>query len=139
MGVMMLYVIYYPFERFMLFWFIPVPLWLLLAGYILFDLHPVLLTLAGDQPFSQVAHAGHLGGLGFYQFFSLFEGKSSYVERSHLRQIYLSVALNLQTPAIVHAAPDLHYRLAAPDAHADGAATEDMIRARAEPLCLAGT
>jgi membrane associated rhomboid family serine protease len=65
MAVMMLYVIYYPFEQFLLFWFIPVPLWLLLSLYVLYDLHPVLLALAGERMFTGVAHAGHLGGLAF--------------------------------------------------------------------------
>jgi len=66
MGVMMLYVIYYPFEQFLLFWFIPVPLWALLSVYVLYDLHPVLLALAGDRMFfTRVAHASHLGGLAF--------------------------------------------------------------------------
>jgi membrane associated rhomboid family serine protease len=65
MGVMVLYVIYYPFETFLLFWFIPVPLWVLLSIYVLYDLHPVLLLLAGDRVFTGVAHAGHLGGLAF--------------------------------------------------------------------------
>ena len=49
MGVMMLYVIFYPFEQFLLFWFIPVPLWALLGIYMLYDLHPVLLALAGQN------------------------------------------------------------------------------------------
>ena len=65
MAVMMLYVIFYPFEQFRLFWFLAVPLWALLGGYMLYDLHPVLLALAGDQMFSGVAHASHLGGLAF--------------------------------------------------------------------------
>jgi membrane associated rhomboid family serine protease len=66
MGVMMLYVIYYPFEQFLLFWFIPVPLWALLSVYVLYDLHPVLMALAGDRMmFTRVAHASHLGGLAF--------------------------------------------------------------------------
>jgi membrane associated rhomboid family serine protease len=65
MGVMMLYVIYYPYEQFLLFWFIPVPLWVLMSFYILYDLHPVLLALAGDRMFTGVAHAAHLGGLAF--------------------------------------------------------------------------
>src|SRR5262249_44618494 len=60
MGVMMLYVIYYPFERFMLFWFIPTPLWVMLALYVIYDVHPVLLALAGHQFSDGVAHAGHL-------------------------------------------------------------------------------
>ena len=65
MGVMMLYVIYYPNETFLLFWVVPVPLWALLGLYVLYDLHPVLLQLAGEQFFTGVAHAGHLGGLAF--------------------------------------------------------------------------
>jgi len=65
MAVMMLYVIHYPFEQFLLFWFIPVPLWVLLSLYLLYDLHPVLLALAGDRMFTGVAHACHLGGLAF--------------------------------------------------------------------------
>jgi membrane associated rhomboid family serine protease len=65
MGVMMLYVIFYPSEQFLLFWFIPVPLWVLMSMYVLYDLHPVLLALAGDPMFTRVAHAGHLGGLAF--------------------------------------------------------------------------
>jgi membrane associated rhomboid family serine protease len=65
MGVMMLYVIYYPFETFSVFWLIPVPLWVLLGFYVVYDVHPVLLALAGDRFFTGVAHAGHLGGLLF--------------------------------------------------------------------------
>ena len=62
---MMLYVIFYPFEQFLLFWFIPMPLWAMLGLYMLYDLHPVLLALAGDPMFTGVAHASHLGGLAF--------------------------------------------------------------------------
>ena len=65
MGLMMLYVIFYPYEQFLLFWFIPVPLWALLSLYVLYDVHPVLLALAGDRMFTGVAHASHLGGLAF--------------------------------------------------------------------------
>jgi membrane associated rhomboid family serine protease len=65
MGVMMLYTIFYPFETILLFWFLPVPLWLLLSLYVLYDIHPVLLALAGTPMYTGVAHAGHLGGLAF--------------------------------------------------------------------------
>jgi hypothetical protein len=65
MGVMMLYVIFYPNETYLFCWMVPVPLWVLLGLYVLYDLHPVLLQLAGDQIFTGVAHAGHLGGLAF--------------------------------------------------------------------------
>ena len=33
--------------------------------YALFDLYPVLLALAGDELYTGIAHAGHLGGLAF--------------------------------------------------------------------------
>lgn len=65
MGVMMVYTIFYPHETILVFFVIPVPLWVLLGLYVLYDLHPVLLALAGDQLFTTVAHAGHLGGLLF--------------------------------------------------------------------------
>ena len=65
MGVMMVYTIFYPFETICICWVIPVPLWVLLGVYVLFDLHPVLLELAGDKFYTGVAHAGHLGGLLF--------------------------------------------------------------------------
>src|SRR5262249_47216244 len=65
MGVMMLYVIYYPHETFLLFWVIPVPLWALLGIYVLYDLHPVLLQLRGDQFFPGVAPAAPPAGLAF--------------------------------------------------------------------------
>jgi membrane associated rhomboid family serine protease len=65
MAVMMLYVIFYPCEQFLLFWFIPMPLWAMLGLYMLYDLHPVLMALAGDPMFTGVAHASHLGGLAF--------------------------------------------------------------------------
>jgi membrane associated rhomboid family serine protease len=65
MGIMMLYTIFYPFETFLVFWLLPVPLWVLLGVYVLYDLHPVLLALSGDQIYTGIAHAGHLGGLAF--------------------------------------------------------------------------
>jgi membrane associated rhomboid family serine protease len=72
MAVMMVYTIFYPFEQFLLFWFFPVPLWALLGLYMLYDLHPVLLALAGDPMFTGVAHGSHLGGLAFGFFYWRF-------------------------------------------------------------------
>jgi hypothetical protein len=37
----------------------------LLGIYVIYDLHPTLLALSGERMFTQVAHAGHLGGLAF--------------------------------------------------------------------------
>ncbi len=65
MGVMMLYTIHHPYDQFLLFWFVPVPLWALLGLYVIYDIHPVLLSMAGEHMFTNVAHAAHLGGLAF--------------------------------------------------------------------------
>lgn len=65
MAVLMLFTIHYPRYTIRIFWFIPVEMRWLVVLYVLFDLHPVLLALAGDRGISGVAHAAHLGGLAF--------------------------------------------------------------------------
>lgn len=65
MGVVMLYAIHYPRERIYVFMIIPIEIRWLVALYVIFDLHPVLLALAGTPEYSGVAHAAHLGGLAF--------------------------------------------------------------------------
>lgn len=64
MRVLMLYAIHYPRAIIRVFFFSIEMRWLV-GLYLLFDLYPVLLSLAGDQMYSGIAHAGHLGGLGF--------------------------------------------------------------------------
>jgi hypothetical protein len=44
---------------------IPVEMRWVMALYLIWDLHPVLLELSGDRVMSGVAHAAHLGGLAF--------------------------------------------------------------------------
>ena len=44
---------------------IPVEMRWLMILYVIWDLHPVLLALAGDRVFSGIAHSAHLGGLAF--------------------------------------------------------------------------
>lgn len=63
-GVVMLYVMHFPHETFSIFWVQIELRWLILI-YVLWDLHPVVLALAGDRAVSGVAHAAHLGGLAF--------------------------------------------------------------------------
>ena len=65
MAVLMLYAIHYPRQKILIFLIIPVEIRWLVALYVLFDLHPVLLALAGDRDMSGVGHAAHLGGLAF--------------------------------------------------------------------------
>ena len=63
-GVVMLYVMHFPHETFCIFWMQVELRWIILI-YLIWDLHPVLLALAGDRTASGVAHAAHLGGLAF--------------------------------------------------------------------------
>jgi membrane associated rhomboid family serine protease len=65
MAVLMLYAIHYPRDTINLFLVLPIPIWLLVAGYVIYDLHPVLLALAGDHLYTGIAHSAHLGGLAF--------------------------------------------------------------------------
>ncbi|MCI0682902.1 MAG: rhomboid family intramembrane serine protease [Gemmataceae bacterium] len=65
MGVMMLYTMHYPYDTIRIFWLVPVEMRIVMLGYILWDTHPVLLALAGQQQFTGIAHAAHLGGLIF--------------------------------------------------------------------------
>jgi membrane associated rhomboid family serine protease len=64
MAVMMLFAIHYPRALIRVF-FLSIEARWLVCLYLLFDLYPVLLALAGDQLLGDVAHAGHLGGLAF--------------------------------------------------------------------------
>jgi membrane associated rhomboid family serine protease len=60
-----LYAILYPHEKWLLFFVFPIEVrWLCLA-FLVFDIHPVLLELGGEQVGSGVAHAAHLGGYLF--------------------------------------------------------------------------
>lgn len=65
MAVLMLFAIHYPRHTIRIFWFFPLEVRWIVVLYVIYDLHPVLLALAGDQLFTGVAHAAHLGGLAF--------------------------------------------------------------------------
>jgi membrane associated rhomboid family serine protease len=67
MAVVMLFTLFYP-KREILFFFIPMPMWLLLAIYLFFPLIPVL--NGGD---TQVAVEAHLAGAGFGFLFKQFD------------------------------------------------------------------
>jgi membrane associated rhomboid family serine protease len=65
MGVVTLYTMHFPYESYRVFWLFPLEMRWILLIYVLFDLHPVLLALAGDRMFTGIGHAAHLGGLAF--------------------------------------------------------------------------
>jgi hypothetical protein len=47
------------------FWFFPLEVRWIVVLYVIYDLHPLLLELAGNQVYTGIAHAAHLGGLAF--------------------------------------------------------------------------
>ncbi|MEM0897056.1 MAG: rhomboid family intramembrane serine protease [Verrucomicrobiota bacterium] len=65
MGVTMLYAMHYPRQKIYIWMIIPVEIRWIVLFYVLFDLHPVLLALAGQGQDDNIAHAAHLGGLAF--------------------------------------------------------------------------
>ena len=65
MGVLMLYACHYPHHTIRIWFFFPIEMRWLVLLYVAFDLHPLLLQLAGDPVHTSVAHAAHLGGLAF--------------------------------------------------------------------------
>jgi membrane associated rhomboid family serine protease len=65
MAVTMLYAWHFPRETIYLFWLIRVEIRWLVIFYVIVDLHPVLLALAGENFYTGVANSAHLGGLAF--------------------------------------------------------------------------
>ncbi len=65
MAIFCLYTMHHPYEEFHFRFLIPIQMRFLLLIYIAFDLHPLLLKLAGTPVFTGTAHAAHLGGLLF--------------------------------------------------------------------------
>jgi membrane associated rhomboid family serine protease len=84
MAVMMLFTLFYP-KREILFFFIPMPMWLLFVMYMAFPLLPVL-----NGGSTQVAIVAHLAGAGFGFLFKTFDWRwsrlvSGRVSRPRLR------------------------------------------------------
>lgn len=65
MAVMALYGMRYPDEKIYIWFVLPIKIKWLVIAYFIFDLHPVLLMLTGEQIGTGVAHAAHLGGIIF--------------------------------------------------------------------------
>jgi membrane associated rhomboid family serine protease len=70
MGVMMCYTVLFPRQIIYVCWVIPIEMRWLMALYVIWDVHPVLLALSGDQVFGGIAHAAHLGGVAFGFFYA---------------------------------------------------------------------
>lgn len=64
-GVVAVYALMYPYERVYVYFLFPIEIRWLVLLYFIFDLHPVLLALAGERQFTGVAHAAHIGGAIF--------------------------------------------------------------------------
>ena len=62
MAVIVLYAIHHPREKIYVFMMIPIEIRWLVLIYIVYDLHPVLLALAGTPMYTGIANAAHLGG-----------------------------------------------------------------------------
>jgi membrane associated rhomboid family serine protease len=73
MAVMMLYTMHFPYETIFLFWILPLQMRWLMLFYVIYDLHPVLLSLSGDRVFTGIAHAAHLGGAAFGFLYSHYQ------------------------------------------------------------------
>jgi len=65
MAIMMVFACHFPKQKVLLMMVIPIPVWVLVAGYVIFDTLPVLAALSGQAPMDKVAHGAHLGGLLF--------------------------------------------------------------------------
>lgn len=64
-AVVAVYALLYPYEQIYVYLLFPIEIrWLVLLYFIL-DLHPLLLSLSGEETYSGVAHAAHIGGAVF--------------------------------------------------------------------------
>jgi membrane associated rhomboid family serine protease len=73
MAVTMLYALHFPYETIYVMWFLPLPMWLLMVFYVIWDVHPLLLQLGGEQFSTGIGHAAHLGGLAFGFLYGWFQ------------------------------------------------------------------
>jgi membrane associated rhomboid family serine protease len=72
LATMMLLALYQPHFRIMLLGILPVEIWWWVLLDVVFNLHPVLLQLGGQDIRSSVAHPAHLGGLLYGYLFKRF-------------------------------------------------------------------
>lgn len=73
MAVSMLFTLHYPRHVILLFFILPLQMRWVMVLFLLWDLHPVLLTLSGEDVQTGIAHAAHLGGLIFGYMYYRFQ------------------------------------------------------------------
>jgi membrane associated rhomboid family serine protease len=73
MAVLMLYTMHFPRETICVCWFFPLEMRWLMIIFLIWDLHPILLTLSGDPFLTGIGHAAHLGGLAFGFLYAKFD------------------------------------------------------------------
>jgi membrane associated rhomboid family serine protease len=64
-AVLTLYALYWPHDRWLIFYVIPVPVIVLVILSGALDLFPILRELGGGPPAGNIAHMAHLGGMAF--------------------------------------------------------------------------
>ncbi len=74
-GIVAVYALLYPYERIYIYFLFPVEIRFIVLIYFLIDLHPVLLTLSGQDRGDGIAHAAHIGGaiFGFLYWYNRWE------------------------------------------------------------------
>jgi membrane associated rhomboid family serine protease len=73
MAVTMLFTLHYPRHVILLFFILPLQMRWVMALFLVWDLHPVLLMLSGENVHTGIAHAAHLGGLAFGYLYYRFQ------------------------------------------------------------------
>ncbi len=64
-AIMVVYAVHWPWDRWTIFFVIPMPAVWVAVGTAIFDLYPMLLQLGGQGDRSGVAHVAHIGGMLF--------------------------------------------------------------------------
>jgi len=65
MAIVTLYAVHFPTETIYIFFVLPVEIRWVVLMYAIYDLHPLLMQVAGEPMSDNIAHAAHLGGLAF--------------------------------------------------------------------------
>ncbi len=73
MAVAMLCATYYPSMKILVMFVLPIELRWLVIGYVIFDLHPVLLELGGGRVLDGIGHSAHLAGLAYGYLYKRFD------------------------------------------------------------------
>lgn len=103
MAILMLYAMHFPYEKIRLWMLFPIPVIWLVIAYVIFDLHPVLLALVGEQTNTGVAHAAHLGGLAFgYAYYKMSWRLSGFLDQKDRARVTPRKA---SRPPIANSAP----------------------------------